>query len=637
MSDLNVSIENHRRDKSALLAELEALGVQNPGAKAIRCCFHGEDKHPSAWTYQREDGAWAFHCGTCAINGDVFDLRGRRLQRSRDDVVREFIAAAKRPAPPRSRPLPPASAPSPAVDWPGRARAAFGAVPPGEREALAAGLGLSADALARLGVGLLPRADLRRLVTGDRGCTHAFTFPMCDAAGVVIGLRLRFSDHSKGCVTGSGSGLFVPATLTGRGPLFIVEGPTDAAAVLDLGFDAIGRPNNTSGQEMVVDYVRRQPRPVVIVHQRDKPGVAERTEQAARNLAAALSAIAPSVRVLGVPSPHKDLRDWKRAGMVSDELEAAADEAEAAGPASDLRRLFEAIIDGSYAAVPWPFPMLDRGTAGLTPGSVSILAGDPGGTKSFLLLQAAAAWHAGGVRVALLELEKDRAFHLRRAIAQRSGCPMLTNLDWIRSNHAEAERLRGEFETWADDFGRCIFDTKGIGSTLPKLAAWVEQQAAAGVRVIVIDPITLAEAGRDRFVGDEEFMRRAKDAIEKHGASLVLVTHPAKGKRSGQTSLDDLAGGAVYGRAADAVLWIARHEDGKTVAVRAVSPDDDGVGALMPVTRIETIDRTVKILKARESRGGGWAIGYRFDRLTFTEAGLIVKTPRGGESESASA
>src|SRR5690606_15794169 len=101
----------------------------------------------------------------------------------------------------------------------------------------AAALGVSAGALAMLGVGY----DAR---------TSSLSFPMRDGHGHVIGLRLRSQDGSfKGSVRGSRNGLFIPSNLDAllddlsaigmddlpRTPLLILpEGPTSTAAALDM-------------------------------------------------------------------------------------------------------------------------------------------------------------------------------------------------------------------------------------------------------------------------------------------------------------------------------------------------------------------------------------------------------------------
>jgi DNA primase len=83
---------------------------------------------------------------------------------------------------------------------------------------------------------------------------EAYTFPMRNAAGQVVGIQRRFPDGSKCCVEGSQLGLFIPRVLKSN-TIFICEGVSDAAAVYDLGFDAIGRPSCNSCEGMIVDWL----------------------------------------------------------------------------------------------------------------------------------------------------------------------------------------------------------------------------------------------------------------------------------------------------------------------------------------------------------------------------------------------
>jgi phage/plasmid primase-like uncharacterized protein len=107
---------------------------------------------------------------------------------------------------------------------------------PNRLDRFAAELGVSMNSLLRLSVGWSEDHD-------------AWTFPMRNANGKVVGIRLRRPDGRKVSVTGGHEGLFIPRgrDLYPGEPLLIAEGPTDTAALLDLNFMAIGRPSCTGG------------------------------------------------------------------------------------------------------------------------------------------------------------------------------------------------------------------------------------------------------------------------------------------------------------------------------------------------------------------------------------------------------
>ncbi len=148
--------------------------------------------------------------------------------------------------------------------------------------------------------------SLRRLRTGWTG--RSWSFPMQDKSGAVCGIRLRSPWGKKFSERGGHEGLFVPQVLTGVDPLVIAEGPTDTAALLDLGFDSIGRPSCSGGVRLLADFVRRGDwKRHVVFADADGPGL-----DGALALARVLAPISRDLRVI-VP-PAKDARAWKNAG-----------------------------------------------------------------------------------------------------------------------------------------------------------------------------------------------------------------------------------------------------------------------------------------------------------------------------------
>jgi hypothetical protein len=176
------------------------------------------------------------------------------------------------------------------------------AVNPDGLERLAQRLGLTAQSLIRLGIGWAQ----------DH---HAWAFPMTDAAGNVVGIRLRLDGGRKFAVRGGREGLFIPSNLLDCEHLLICEGPTDTAALLDLGFCVVGRPSCTGGGRLLVQLVNSlKPTDVVIVADADAPG-----ERGAAALASILALYCP-VRMIRPPNGIKDARAWKSAGATATEV-----------------------------------------------------------------------------------------------------------------------------------------------------------------------------------------------------------------------------------------------------------------------------------------------------------------------------
>ena len=193
---------------------------------------------------------------------------------------------------------------APRVDYGDLAARYATAVNPGHLQQFAHGLGLSVASLHRMDIGW--SAEHR-----------AWTFPMTDAGGSVLGIRLRRPTGFKFAVRGGHEGLFIPSDLTSDGALLICEGPTDTTALIDLGFNAVGRASCTGGTRLLVELVKRRGRPeVVIVTDADEPG-----RHGAEALASVLAAHSPAVRVIQPPDGLKDARQWKQRGATLQDIQ----------------------------------------------------------------------------------------------------------------------------------------------------------------------------------------------------------------------------------------------------------------------------------------------------------------------------
>ncbi len=99
---------------------------------------------------------------------------------------------------------------------------------------LAGQLGVSMQSLMHIGIGWSPE-------------NHAWTIPERRSDGNIIGVQLRYVDGQKRMVSGSHRGLILPGHWwTWSGTVFIPEGPSDVAALLSAGVQAIGRPSAAS-------------------------------------------------------------------------------------------------------------------------------------------------------------------------------------------------------------------------------------------------------------------------------------------------------------------------------------------------------------------------------------------------------
>lgn len=148
------------------------------------------------------------------------------------------------------------------------------------------------------------------------GCQRAkryssWAFPMFDAAGEIIGIRLRRDDGTKFAVTGSRQGLFMSDKSPSK-TAYIVEGASDLSALISMGLWGIGRPSCLGCISTITATLSRlNVRRVVIIADNDDPGI---------NGSAAL------VKELDIPSvvfipPAKDLRQAFSFGLTVPVLE----------------------------------------------------------------------------------------------------------------------------------------------------------------------------------------------------------------------------------------------------------------------------------------------------------------------------
>jgi len=166
------------------------------------------------------------------------------------------------------------------------------------------------DADERIGVS---HGSLRRLGMGWCASQSANTFPMFRHERRLVGIRMRGKDGRKWAIKGSKQGLFIPRGLDEHKVVFICEGPTDTAAMLDLGFNAIGRPSCMGATDLICEFVAGRSA-VAIMADRDGPGM-----DGAERLAHSLRSIVGKVLVMSPPDGHKDVRAWYCGGQLRKE------------------------------------------------------------------------------------------------------------------------------------------------------------------------------------------------------------------------------------------------------------------------------------------------------------------------------
>ena len=147
---------------------------------------------------------------------------------------------------------------------------------------------------------------------------NAWGFPMRNELDQMTGVRLRNNQGSKWAIKGSHAGLFVPNGMESK-TLLIVEGPTDTAAGLTLGFDTIGRPSCRGQEELVVKWLsQRRYREIVLIVDNDKKDKLTGKYPGAEGVKKLAITLNKPVKV--IRSPLKDIRTWLSCGLNATEL-----------------------------------------------------------------------------------------------------------------------------------------------------------------------------------------------------------------------------------------------------------------------------------------------------------------------------
>jgi RecA-family ATPase len=133
----------------------------------------------------------------------------------------------------------------------------------------------------------------------------------------------------------------------------------------------------------------------------------------------------------------------------------------------------------------------------------------------------------------------------------------------------------------------------------------------------VIDPITAATPSEQPWISDNKLMMAIKATAQKHGCSVILVTHPAKSDKAKQKfNLNAMAGGAAYARFSQTVIWILQHYPARQASVIVEGEMGQHEG-----------NRSFVVAKARNAPNRGAILAHLTEGLIIREVGLIEVKP----------
>lgn len=298
------------------------------------------------------------------------------------------------------------------------------------------------------------------------------------------------------------------------------------------------------------------------------------------------------------------------------------------GALAQLTSRLNAMATGKIANLEWPgAPVFTRMARALESGSITMLSGSPGDGKTFWLLQSLIGWRDIGVRASVCMLEKPREWHMNRVLALLARVPNLTSSEWVRKHPREKDEALCVYASHIESIGESIVTAQQVGESLEAIGRWIDSEADEN-DIVVVDPISLADAGERRWIADTKFITGCIRTCERTGVRIVLVTHP-NATKGGPVSLASLMGGVTYQRATDCVIHVGKLERPKPfMAVRDLSH---------PISMRVTANRTLSVFKGRNGTAGGRQFAFDFDSTTlrFTEQGVIVDDEPTEENEEA--
>ena len=629
-----------RFDRPALEDALRQAGADFVSGTNMICCPFHADTTPSASIHQdAKDSHWAIRCFTCGETWDYFDVLAKAKGVTVGELLKESAPsngherARSVPSGPGAAQTPPQEtqdkAPRPVGDlaavkaiYGGAYRAHYAYTDPatGKIDLLAVRFMAVTDPVTKK---LVPNAtgtikDFRQLHAKVKGGPFFFGGP--DGAHPLYN-RTRMLKADE---------------------ILVVEGEKDVHTLTALGFTATTWPGGAQSTHAVDWSPLAGKKRVVLWPDNDVPGMkamdlALKGIQALASPPLDLASIIPADIGLGpVLDAHgKDVTDFLEEFYPNDKSEVKAaglrevlyGQVQDLSPAGRLMAQYEDVFSGKRQCWHFCHDEATHLTQALLPATNTLINGSPGHGKSLYLQQVMLALHEAGVPIAYLHLEYQLTTHMRRAHAQLADASRLSNEEWVRYNPSEVRRLYDSFRDQLNSFGTCLTCLEKR-PTQAEALEWVKRQAAAGKKVIAIDPNTKIKRPTGSYTpdADDDFVDELAAIGKAYDCSLIIVTHPkASPFRAATDFLSNMAGGAAWERFSQTVFFLEYLKD-PLIGVQC-----DFHGQKFPNSEDEPISRVLHICKANNGTGNGICLGYYFNpkTLRYKEMGRLQRNSKG--------
>jgi len=468
MTDLSIM----RSDQDALKAELAKGGAAFKG-NTCRCVFH-DDAHASAGIYEK-NGAWFYKCHVCGVQGDIFDMRALIEKKPLTSLLKELD---KGKPPPRKKYQ---TAPSPAFT-------------------LAELIKEYGPVNEKVCVYAHPDTHIAEMVVVRIDAADGKSFRQCRPEGTGFVMKAPEKPWP----------IYNRARTQKAARVVVVEGEKCVHALHAVGIVATTSPGGAKNAKNA-DWSLLAGKQVVIWPDNDEMGL-----EYAANVRLMLDAlptpptitqIDPTSTGMGPKSDAADFLDTLYdlpADLQRQTVEEMLAGAESFGAEAEWHQIWDDTLAGKRRSLPWGMCHITKLTQALLPGTVTLLCGAGGASKSFMIIQAARHWFDNGIPAAIYELEGERAEHLQRAAAQMSNESRLLDSEWAENNPAAINAVRSRYASYMAMFGECLTAAPDNAPTLMEVAQWVKAQAQAGAEIIVVDPITAVAPSEKVWVADAE-------------------------------------------------------------------------------------------------------------------------------------
>lgn len=608
-----LALDALKGDETLLRKELESAGVRFKGRNF--CCPFHPDTTPSA-SIGYKDGHWLMFCHGCQFSGSIIDVRAKLNKRTVTEELRAMNDAAY--VQPMRTPIKvDETAPkpeAPAKLYPS-IKAIVALLPNVEDE--------YSDLYADPDTGVVEFSVIRwrRKDEDKKSFVQIFAVP--------CGFQMKKPDaYGKYPLANR-------KVVRDAAAVVLVEGEKCVRALASIGIVATTTPGGAL-KSGLCDMTPLAGKKVIIWPDNDAPTeewpLGKGVEHG-RQWKRTLDALDPPAEIFWVEQDQLELAEKGDAADVvlrysgwtveqkREAIQEILDDASPRGSLAELNAFYAAVGAGKMRSLSFgSWNLLSKMTKALMPGSVTMLCGDPGATKSFMILEAASVWIETGQKWCIYQLEEDASFHMKRALAQRVGEGRITDHEWIEENLSVLNDLRADNAVWEREFLKHMTAAPDGDLDLDGLADWIEAKSREGYEIVVADPITAVDNGRNPWEGERKFLLRVKRAARRWGSRIILVTHPTKTTKR-EFGSHSMAGSTNYARFTQTILWMERMPEDASVYVRGQT------AASFPISVVA--NRVVHLLKTRNSVGAGMKIAFYFDprTLRFTELGIVAPDP----------